>query len=300
MASLAARLARAFLRHRLRPRLAGDFGVKAAARALEMRWPWPDGRRREPDPALAGEWTTSDRGETTATLVYLHGGAFFAGSPRAYRPITGFFAKAGFDVFAPAYRLAPEHVFPAALDDVLTAYDAISARAPGPIVLAGDSAGGGLALALVLRLRERGSPLPGAMALFSPWTDLATTGASARDNESKDPIFTRRALKLAARQYLGRASARDPFASPLYAELSGLPPLLIHVGADELLLDDSRRLAERASAAGVEVDLTIWPDVPHGWQLGAAFMPEARRSLVEAAEFLKRACRPRVAQTNCT
>ncbi|MBY6241329.1 alpha/beta hydrolase fold domain-containing protein [Methylosinus sp. Sm6] len=285
MASLAARLACAYLRRRLRPLLSGERGLEAAARALDMRWPWPDGARREADPRLAGEWTRSGRPAPVATLLYLHGGAFFAGSPRGGRPIAGAFARAGFDVFAPAYRLAPAHVFPAALDDVAAAYDAIAQDAER-IVLAGDSAGGGLALALALRLRARGAPLPRALALFSPWTDLAAAGASARDNEGADPIFTRRALKLAARQYLGRASARDPFASPLHAELGGLPPLLLHVGADELLLDDSRRLAERAAAAGVEVELKVWPVVPHGWQLGAAFMPEARRSLAEAAAFL--------------
>jgi monoterpene epsilon-lactone hydrolase len=284
MASLAAHLARAFLRWRLRPRLSGELGLEAAAQGLDMRWPWPDRSRREPDPRLPGEWTRAG-GSPVATLLYLHGGAYFAGSPRGARPLTGFFARAGFDVFAPAYRLAPAHVFPAALDDVAAAYEAI-AREAASVVLAGDSAGGGLALALALRLRDRGAPLPAALALFSPWTDLAATGASARDNEDKDPIFTRRALKLAARSFLGRAGARDPLASPLYADLAGLPPLLLHVGADELLLDDSRRFAERAAVAGVNVELKIWPVVPHGWQMGVAFMPEARHSLTDAAAFL--------------
>jgi monoterpene epsilon-lactone hydrolase len=325
MASLPARLACAYFRRRLRPRLSGALGperfpiernrsidqnslqiekaravpdpigsetaLAAAKSALELRFPWPDFSRREKDSEIGGEWTRAARREPVATLVYLHGGAFFAGAPHLRRPITGYFAKAGFDVLAPAYRLAPEHLFPAALDDCLAAYETLAARIRGPIALAGDSAGGGLALALALRLRERGASLPRALALFSPWTDLAATGASAQENEGADPIFTRRALKLAARQYLGRASARDPRASPLCADLSGLPPMLIHVGADELLLDDSRRLAERAAAAGVSVDLSIWPIVPHGWQMGVAFMPEARRSLAETAAFLSRATR---------
>ncbi|CAN2534827.1 Acetyl+esterase [Methylocapsa aurea] len=283
-ASLAARLSRACLRRSVRPRVNGEAGAEAAARALDLRWPWPPAGAAEADPETAGEWirARSARGR----LLYLHGGAFMAGSPRLYRSTARFFAKAGFDVFTPAYRLAPEHRFPAALDDVTAAYQRLAAH--GPPALAGDSAGGGLALALMLRLRARGLPLPRAAALFSPWTDLSASGASARDNEGKDPIFTRRALRLAARQYLGEASLRDTEASPLFGDLTGLPPILVHVGEDELLLDDSRRLAERAAAAGTAVELTIFPGVPHGWQLGAAFMPEARQSLREAAAFLAR------------
>jgi len=284
MASLSARLARAYLRRYVRPRVNGEAGAEAAAQALNSRWPWPPAGAAEADSEIPGEWIRARSPE--ATLLYLHGGAFMAGSPRLYRSTARCFAEAGFDVFTPAYRLAPEHRFPAALDDVAAAYRRLAAR--GPLVIAGDSAGGGLALSLMLRLRARGLPLPHAAALFSPWTDLSASGASARANEGKDPIFTRRALRLAARQYLGEASVRDPEASPLFGDLSGMPPLLIHVGEDELLLDDSRRLAERATAAGTPVELTIFPVVPHGWQLGAAFMPEARRSLRKAAEFLAR------------
>lgn len=289
MASLAAHLAREFLRRRVRPRLSGDFALDEAARALNLRWPWPlRGVAATADATLSGEWVKATSGRPVATLVYLHGGAFFAGSPRNYRPITGFFARAGFDVFAPTYRLAPQNIFPAALEEVVAAYSQFAARDIGPFVLAGDSAGAGLALALMVSLRDRGAAMPRASALFSPWTDLAASGASVRDNEGRDPIFTRRALKLAARQYLGKASARDPRASPLYADLRGLPPLLAHVGSDELLLDDARRLVERADSTGSPASLKIWPLMPHGWQLGSAFMPEARRSLHEAAEFLRR------------
>lgn len=289
MASVAAHLARAFLRWRVRPYLSGEEGLEQAARALGLRWPWLGGRiKATPDPVLAGEWLRAPMGSPRATLFYIHGGAYFTGSPESSRPITAAFADAGFDVFAPRYRLAPMHVFPAALDDVVAAYLELAARAAGPLVVAGDSAGGGLALALTLLLRDRGVEPPRAAALFSPWTDLATTGASVRENQGRDPIFTRRALKLAARQYLGRANARDPLASPLYADVCGLPPTIVHVGEDELLLDDSRRLAARVEAAGSAVELKTWPVTPHGWQLGAAFMPEARLSIAEAAAFLAR------------
>jgi monoterpene epsilon-lactone hydrolase len=194
----------------------------------------------------------------------------------------------GFEVFTPAYRLAPRHPFPAALDDARAAYGALAQKSAGAIVVAGDSAGGGLALSLMALLKAARAPLPKAAALFSPWTDLAVTGASTRENEEKDVVFSRRMLRAAARNYLAGERATHPLASPLYADLSGFPPLLIHVGADELLRDDAIRLAERARDAEVETHVEVWPTVPHGWQLGARFMPEARRSLALAAEFLKR------------
>ncbi len=235
---------------------------------------------------VPGELQRPLRGPPIATLLYLHGGGFFAGSPQMYRLVARFFANRQFEVFTPAYRLAPGHPFPAALNDVKAVYAALSQKG-GPIVVAGDSAGAGLALSLMIALKAEGAPLPRAAALFSPWTDLAVTGGSTRENDGKDAFFSRRMLRAAARNYLAGARATEPLASPLYANLSGLPPLLIHVGADELLRDDALRLAKRAQEAGVEANVEVWPVVPHGWQLGVAIMPEARRSLALAADFLK-------------
>lgn len=222
-------------------------------------------------------------------LLYLHGGGYFGCSAESHRPITVYYALHGFRVFAPDYRLAPENPFPAAVDDAVAFYRGLL-RAGYPadrMVVAGESAGGGLALSLMLALRSAGDPLPVAAALFSPWTDLAATGDSIRTNSSRCAMFVGSDVAVSARYYLGDTDPRNPLASPLYADLAGLPPLLIHVGADEVLRDDSTRLAERARAAGVSVELKIWPVVPHAWQLAPHLIPEARQSLRESAEFLR-------------
>ncbi len=222
-------------------------------------------------------------------LLYLHGGGYFGCSAETHRPITSFFALQDFRVFAPDYRLAPENRFPAAVEDAVAFYRALlnMGYSPKRIVVSGESAGGGLALSLMLALRAAGVPLPAAAALFSPWTDLAATGDSIRTNSDRCAMFDGAGVAFSARYYLGDADPRNPLASPLYADLAGLPPLLIHVGADEVLLDDSTRLAERARAAGVSVELKIWPVVPHAWQLVPHLVPEARQSLRESAAFLR-------------
>lgn len=240
---------------------------------------------------VPGEWV-----EATATpgngitLLYLHGGGYIACSPRTHRAVTSLFARKGFHVFAPDYRLAPEHPFPAAVNDARAVYGALldTGSSPARLVVAGDSAGGGLALALMLSLREHGMPLPAAAALFSPLTDLAGTGASLICNSRSCAMFHGERIAKGAELYLAGADPRTPLASPLYGDLRGLPPLLIHVGADEVLLDDSTRLAQRACDAGVQVELRIWPVVPHVWQLFHSFIPEGRQSLSEAADFLDR------------
>ncbi len=222
-------------------------------------------------------------------LLYLHGGGYFGCSAESHRPITVYYALHGFRVFAPDYRLAPENRFPAAVDDAVAFYRALlGAGYPAErIVVAGESAGGGLTLSLMLALRAASDPLPAAAALFSPWTDLAATGDSIRTNTGRCAMFIGSDVAASARYYLGDTDPRNPLASPLYADLAGLPPLLIHVGADEVLRDDSTRLAERARAAGVFVELEIWPVVPHAWQLAPHLIPEARQSLLESIAFLR-------------
>jgi monoterpene epsilon-lactone hydrolase len=236
---------------------------------------------------IDGEWV--DAGSASPTLLYIHGGGYFACSAQTHRAVTVGFAKQGLRVFALNYRRAPEHRFPAALDDVLAVYRGLlqSGIAPSQLFVAGESAGGGLTLSLLVALLRAGDPLPAAAAVFSPWTDLAVTGDSIRRNNHRCAMFTADSVRDCAPLYLGDADPRDPLASPLYAEYAGCPPLLVHVGADEVLLDDSVRLAERARAAGVTVDLKIWPVVAHAWQLGYPFVPEAGQSIAAAASFLK-------------
>jgi acetyl esterase/lipase len=240
---------------------------------------------------VPGEWVESASQPASAVLLYLHGGGYFACSARTHRPFTTAFAQAGFRVYAPDYRLAPENPFPAGLIDAVAAWHAVRAEVgPSvPMVIGGDSAGGGLALATMLKLRGEGAPLPAAAALFSPLTDLIGIGESRRTNNRRCAMFYGADLSRATDFYVAQTGGdpRDPFISPLYADLRGLPPLLIHVGADETLRDDSTELAARARAAGVTVDLTLWPAVPHVWQMFHRFVPEGRRSLAAAAAFLR-------------
>jgi epsilon-lactone hydrolase len=235
-----------------------------------------------------GEWVepTSSVAPAPKILLYLHGGGYIACNLKTHRPYTTGFALRGFRVYAPAYRLAPEYRFPAGLDDAVEAYRALRREHPNaPVGIAGDSAGAGLALATMLRLRDAGDPLPRAAVLFSPFTDLAGTGASRLKNDRRCAMFHAAGLNTIASYYLPPGiDIRNPLVSPLFADFTGLPPMLIHVGADETLLDDSTVLAERARAAGVQVECKIWPVVTHVWQMLP--MPEAKQSMDEAAAFL--------------
>ena len=242
---------------------------------------------------LKGDWIepiAPDHTARTRCILYLHGGAYIAMSPRTHRCLTSRLADwSDTRVFALDYRLAPEHPFPAALEDAIAAYRALimAGTPPSRIVVAGDSAGGGLALALLVASRDAADPLPAAAVLFSPWTDLAATGKSIVENDAADPLFFGAWVARQARHYLGDTQATNPLASPLYADLTGLPPLLIQVGDGEVLLDDSRRVAEKATRSGVDATLRIWREVPHGWQLFAPILPEGRTALHEAAAFIR-------------
>jgi acetyl esterase/lipase len=292
MASWQARLADPFLRFYVKPKLAKAVtpDQARAAFANPVRDWLPAAKNIKLAPSslggVPGEWVTA--GPANARMLYLHGGGYFACSPKTHRPITGAYAGHGFAVFAADYRLAPENLFPAAVDDALAAYRAMLAAYPtDSLVIAGDSAGGGLALATLLAARDAGLKMPACALLFSPWTDLAGTGASLVSNRDRDPMLVADRLREGADIYLAGADPLNPLASPLYGDLTGLPPLLIQVGAGEILLDDSTRLAKRAQAAGIQVDLKIWPGMPHVWQISQGFMPEARDALNQAAAFAK-------------
>ena len=223
-------------------------------------------------------------------VLYLHGGGYFFGSPQTHRQLALGMAKhCEAPVFSLDYRLAPEHRFPAALDDAVAAYLWLARTHPQRrIIVAGDSAGGGLALNTALELRDRGAAIPAAVVTFSPWTDLACTGATIDTNGRHDAMFTTQAMRNAPAQYLGTHDPRDPRASPLYADLHKLPPLQIFASTHEVLLDDATRFAAKARAAGVEVELHLVGGVPHVWPIFARVLPEGRQSLRQVQDFVAR------------
>lgn len=241
---------------------------------------------------VKGEWISPRDGSKNETVVYyLHGGGYISGSAKSCRPITVTLARhLTARVFGLDYRLAPEHRFPAGLDDALAGYRWLLSTGidPRSIAVVGDSAGGGMTLALSLRLRDAGEPLPACLACLSPWTDMTSTSESLRTNSDRDAMFVTEDIERYASAYLGDQSRRDPLASPLLADLSKLPPTLIQVGRDEVLLDDAQNLHRKILAAGGSSELHIYQDVPHGWHYGGPFVPETGQALREVAEFIER------------
>jgi monoterpene epsilon-lactone hydrolase len=248
----------------------------------------------EVQPVNAGgvpaEWVIPPGVSAQRTILYLHGGGYVVGAPRGYREMVSRIARAAqAQALTIDYRLAPENPHPAAVEDAVAAYRWLlgSRVEPGRTVLAGDSAGGGLTAATLVSLRDQGDRLPAAGVCICPWVDLEITGKSMDTNAEADPLVKRDVVTNMAAGYLQGQDPRTPLASPLHAELRGLPPLLIQVGKSETLLDDASRLAERARIAGVDVTYEAWPDMIHVWHAFGSFLPEARQAIDRIGEFIR-------------
>jgi len=239
-------------------------------------------------PTAPAEWLRPPSAAPGRVMLYLHGGGYVIGSPRSHRHLAAAIATAArSSALLLEYRCAPEAPFPAAVDDAVAAYrwlldQGVSA---GGIAIAGDSAGGGLTVATLLALRDVGLPLPAAGVCISPWVDLTCSGASYATKADVDPIVKRAGVDEMARAYLGAADRRTPLASPLFADLRGLPPLLIQVGSEEVLLDDSIQLAERARAAGVDTTLEVWDQMIHVWHWLLPMLDEADEAVAAVGRF---------------
>lgn len=223
------------------------------------------------------------------TILYLHGGGYTAGSPRSHRPLIARLADAAHATAVAAdYRLGPEHRFPCAVDDAVEVYRHLLRNGvePGRLMVAGDSAGGGLAMALALALKEKGIPQPAGYLVISPWVDLTQSAETYRTKAESDPTITRAGLNTHAQAYLGGLDAREPLASPVFGDFDGVPPILIQVGSEETLLGDSLRLADVAGQARVEVRLEIWPEMIHVFHAFSGQLQAARRAIADAAHWM--------------
>lgn len=243
---------------------------------------------------VPGEWVTVAESDASRRLLYFHGGGYVVGSAVMHRRLCEDIARAGgCAVLNLDYRLAPEHPFPAAVEDAIEGLKFIQTNgpdgdgAPAATFVAGDSAGGGLTLATLLAARDQGVDQPNAAIGISSWTDLAITGESIQTRAKADPLITSSdIISGMAAQYLGGASAEDPLASPLYADYAGLPPLLLQVGDAEILLSDTKRVTEKARAAGVDVVEEVWDEMFHVWHIYAPMLPEGQAAIDRIGEFI--------------
>ena len=262
---------RAFLDAGARPLIEGVKGTLVNANGVTAEMQIPEG-------------AASD-----AVILYFHGGGYVGGSIASHRNLTGNLALASrCKLLSVEYRLAPENPHPAAVEDAINSYKWLLSKGydPTKIAISGDSAGGGLAIAAQLKIRDEGLPLPAASAPISPWIDMGLSGDTMSSRQSRDPLIRLDLIREFKSQFLGpNDNSNDPYASPLQADLSGLPPMLIHVGDDEMLLSDSERLAEKASAAGVSVTLEVWPEMIHVWHTFVGLFPEAQDGINRIAEF---------------
>jgi monoterpene epsilon-lactone hydrolase len=247
------------------------------------------------EPVNAGgvkaEWITATNAAPDRVIMYLHGGGYVMGSIDTHRELVARLSKAAqARGLALDYRLAPENPFPAAVDDSIAAYRwlLVQGYKPGRIVIAGDSAGGGLTVSTLIAVRDIGAPAPAAGVCISPWVDLEAEGESMTSRAARDPLVSREMILNIAKMYVGETgNLREPLAAPINASLSDLPPLFIQVGDAETLLDDSTRLADRAKQAGVDVTLQIWDEMPHVWHLAAPVLPEGQEAIDKIGEFVR-------------
>jgi monoterpene epsilon-lactone hydrolase len=266
--------------------------MRASMEAMTARAPLPEGSSAEPLEleGIPAEWVAAQGASRDAAVLYLHGGGYGIGSISTHRNLAAAVSDAaGVRCLLIDYRLAPENPFPAAVEDACRAYRWMLSQGldPARLAIAGDSAGGGLTAATLVALREAGDPLPAAGVCLSPWVDLACVGESWTSKADVDPMVQREGLMRMAGWYLADTDPREPLASPVYANLSGLPPLLIQVGTSETLLDDARNLAESARAAGVEATLEEWQEMVHVFQAFVGVIPEAAAAVDRIGEFLR-------------
>jgi len=264
---------------------------RARLDSLAQFFPVPDGVEVEPATVggVTGEWVRARRARRDAALLYLHGGGYLLGSPASHRHLAAAISEAaGISVFSADYRLAPEHPFPAAVDDAVAAYRGLleSGIPASKLAIAGDSAGGGLTIATLVALRDKKIAIPAAAVALSPWADLSGSGESHVSRAARDPMVGLEGLRGMAAGYLNGGDARSPLASPLFAELKGLPPLLIQVGTEEVLHSDAMGLAAKAEAAGVEVSFESWGGMMHVWHVFHPILSEGRDAIARIGTFL--------------
>lgn len=273
--------------------------VRWVRRVLKALWPWSAWLalrvtvQRVQEGSVCGEWLVPRALRSPSVLLYLHGGGYISGSAALFRLISVRLCRLlGARVFSLDYRLAPEHPFPAAIEDAAAGYRWLlkNGVSPRDIVVAGESAGGGLAFALLLALQRDGTPFPAGVVAMSPWADMEGTGESVVKNQATC-VMCAQNLPVLAALYLAGQPARTPLASPIYADLTGFPPILLQASGSELLLDDARRMHENAQAAGVPSRLSIYAGQPHGWHILYGILPEATAACREAAEFVQQCWR---------
>lgn len=293
MASLRSKLIAMIMRKTMKNKLGASGDPKAERENLEKMS--AKGSRRAPGKkdivgGVPGEWQQAKLGSAERVILYLHGGGYVIGSPLTHRDMVGMIADASqARAFMADYRLGPETRFPGAVEDAVAVYKGLleNGEKPKNITIAGDSAGGGLTIATLLSLKEQGIELPAAAVCLSPWADLTFSGDSMVTMDKADAMLNRSSLSWMAEQYLGDQDASQPLASPIFGDLSGLPPLLIQVGGTECLLDDGIRLHKAAKKAGVDSSLEVWDGMMHVWHLMAVVVPEGKAAINGIGTFIK-------------